>query len=229
MEMFKALLCKMVQRLPFAIVIKWWIIYMYASNEMKSEQICKLFIIQNIFYTYITIYCWNKPDAQLYNLGKLVEFYVQENQVNIASYSAALCLIGIYVTTLSLYENSFGNKAIYCSNMHNSDKSMLLAVRLMLYISISLCLLHAATIFHKLWCAILDNYDNTKMKEKKIQRIIKNFQLIVLETDFECPICYETNKINYVKLDCNHIFHKNCCAEWFHRSLTCPTCRKECN
>ncbi len=28
-------------------------------------------------------------------------------------------------------------------------------------------------------------------------------------------------------LHCNHIFHKNCIREWFHKNPTCPICRKK--
>lgn len=43
----------------------------------------------------------------------------------------------------------------------------------------------------------------------------------------ECPICYETVKINQYEriLNCSHIYHKKCIDKWFKLSMTCPTCR----
>lgn len=40
-----------------------------------------------------------------------------------------------------------------------------------------------------------------------------------------CAICMdELNNDNYVKLQCNHEFHKQCIDSWFRIKLTCPNC-----
>lgn len=44
----------------------------------------------------------------------------------------------------------------------------------------------------------------------------------------ECPICLE--KINHKtsdKLECGHLFHKDCLDKWFMNNYTCPICRSE--
>lgn len=30
-----------------------------------------------------------------------------------------------------------------------------------------------------------------------------------------------------VLTECNHIFHKSCCEEWFNHARTCPVCRQD--
>ena len=43
-----------------------------------------------------------------------------------------------------------------------------------------------------------------------------------------CPICLEeyNDKETICKLNCNHIFHKECIKEWFKKNNNCPNCRK---
>lgn len=30
-----------------------------------------------------------------------------------------------------------------------------------------------------------------------------------------------------VSTECNHVFHKSCCEEWFNHARTCPVCRQD--
>lgn len=42
----------------------------------------------------------------------------------------------------------------------------------------------------------------------------------------ECTVCLEPIVNNHIKLNCDHIFHKNCISPWFNNNNnTCPTCR----
>lgn len=43
----------------------------------------------------------------------------------------------------------------------------------------------------------------------------------------ECIICLEKYNINdkIVRLNCNHVYHKNCIKLWFKKKKTCPICR----
>lgn len=42
----------------------------------------------------------------------------------------------------------------------------------------------------------------------------------------ECPICYIDFEKgdNVAKLNCGHIYHKNCIILWFDKNLSSPTC-----
>lgn len=46
-----------------------------------------------------------------------------------------------------------------------------------------------------------------------------------------CSICMIRNKTNTIKLDCTHIFHKECITKWVtdFRKTTCPYCRTTVN
>lgn len=48
-------------------------------------------------------------------------------------------------------------------------------------------------------------------------------------TNKECLICLEEQKIGSwaCKLQCGHLFHKHCVAEWLEKHCTCPVCRFE--
>ena len=45
----------------------------------------------------------------------------------------------------------------------------------------------------------------------------------------ECSICQTTfeKELKGLKLECNHIFHKDCILGWFKQKNTCPICRSE--
>jgi len=45
----------------------------------------------------------------------------------------------------------------------------------------------------------------------------------------DCPVCQEDfNKDEQLnRLECNHLFHKQCLKEWLERHNTCPMCRHE--
>ncbi|KAM0841005.1 hypothetical protein ACQ4PT_059294 [Festuca glaucescens] len=45
-----------------------------------------------------------------------------------------------------------------------------------------------------------------------------------------CPICLldvETQEEESLRLPCSHPFHDRCILPWFHRTSTCPTCRRD--
>jgi len=45
----------------------------------------------------------------------------------------------------------------------------------------------------------------------------------------ECSLCLEEFKEGeeLLQLPCHHLFHENCIAPWFRRSLTCPLCKHQ--
>lgn len=53
----------------------------------------------------------------------------------------------------------------------------------------------------------------------------KLYKLISLSIDIECSICYEEITNNASKLDCGHIYHKECIDKWLQVNSTCPYCR----
>ena len=48
-------------------------------------------------------------------------------------------------------------------------------------------------------------------------------------TNKECLICLEEQKLGSLacKLQCGHLFHKDCVKEWLQKHCTCPVCRFE--
>ncbi len=42
-----------------------------------------------------------------------------------------------------------------------------------------------------------------------------------------CSVCQSdfTDDVSVVLLDCSHVFHRACMAEWIQRGHNCPTCR----
>ena len=43
--------------------------------------------------------------------------------------------------------------------------------------------------------------------------------------EYSCIICMDENENEFVKLNCNHIFHTSCLSEWLINNNSCPTCR----
>ena len=78
----------------------------------------------------------------------------------------------------------------------------------------------------------LESSYNTYDESKNIDR---SGVLVYSETQFSsnesnnCSICLEDFKINdeYIKLNCNHIFHYDCINKWFKHSNLCPICRSK--
>ena len=49
-----------------------------------------------------------------------------------------------------------------------------------------------------------------------------------IENNDECTICLSNDLDNeWVKLNCQHIFHRDCITEWLSINNTCPICREE--
>lgn len=82
-------------------------------------------------------------------------------------------------------------------------------------------------------------YENANIIENRIKnrnRIKKKSDFEVykytstLSTFNECSICIEhfVDKEDVIKLECGHIFHKDCLLEWFNKkiytNLECPNC-----
>ena len=44
----------------------------------------------------------------------------------------------------------------------------------------------------------------------------------------ECPICLETfiTTETVIRLNCDHIFHKECISEWGKWQQNCPYCKR---
>lgn len=49
---------------------------------------------------------------------------------------------------------------------------------------------------------------------------------LITETNQECSICYTNYTNTATKLNCNHIFHRECILRWLENAFTCPLCRK---
>lgn len=49
----------------------------------------------------------------------------------------------------------------------------------------------------------------------------------VIDYEDKCPICRDSSVegTSFIRIKCNHIFHKSCLNEWVHKSMTCPMCR----
>jgi len=221
---YKDVVHKMVPRLPIVLVIMFWKTYIYASNEIKLSQTGRLFLIQNMCYTYLALYFWKASNIYLCNLTKLMNFYAQINAKNILSHYAVLSVIVIYVTTMPLIRNSLEmtTKSEICHKTYVEDNLLLAATFIMSFISSLLCFCHILTIICVLIMTILNNN-----KYIKKTNIIDRFKSIVPPNDHTCPICLQQNKdtkLDWIILDCKHMYHKECCSEWFKKKPNCPYC-----
>jgi len=48
----------------------------------------------------------------------------------------------------------------------------------------------------------------------------------LLETP-KCVICMSGIKNDPIQLECDHLFHRKCIRDWFHRQMNCPTCKRD--
>jgi hypothetical protein len=73
-----------------------------------------------------------------------------------------------------------------------------------------------------------------------LERVCESVEIdeLAVEQGEDCAICLEAlnhveddnnenGNVNRIlhRLPCSHLFHSHCILEWFHRNLTCPTCR----
>ena len=66
------------------------------------------------------------------------------------------------------------------------------------------------------------------LSEREFNKL--NVDIIQDEIDNECNICIENFKKDnqVIKLDCNHMFHKECIKKWLcEEKVNCPVCRKD--
>ena len=57
---------------------------------------------------------------------------------------------------------------------------------------------------------------------------INNKEILELDEENGTTVCFcmeEKPNVEYVKLDCNHIFHTECLAKWLIHNNSCPNCR----
>ena len=72
-------------------------------------------------------------------------------------------------------------------------------------------------------CVILVLIKKFQYKKKKIYRT----HIVEIATDFVCSICLDSNIDDIVKLECEHLFHKNCIIQWVDIKNDCPICREK--
>ena len=49
--------------------------------------------------------------------------------------------------------------------------------------------------------------------------------IVSIDENENCSICLEAEKKEWIKLSCNHSFHKDCINMWVATNRTCPVCR----
>lgn len=69
--------------------------------------------------------------------------------------------------------------------------------------------------------------DNRGLSDKEIEKIPLYLYSEQTSTEKGCSICLEDfeNGCYVRRLSCDHVFHKECVDEWFHRHFVCPICR----
>ena len=72
---------------------------------------------------------------------------------------------------------------------------------------------------------LITNDNHTLLEEDLPQRNFISYVYNSVE-EFDCSICIESIKKTDIvaKLECNHIFHKDCIQKWFLNSYRCPNC-----
>lgn len=82
---------------------------------------------------------------------------------------------------------------------------------------------------------LMDTITNSIIRVPRIpldfNKIFTNIDKKDLDSNEECPICYESmNELNddnnIVKILCNHKFCKKCISEWLNTNDYCPMCKK---
>lgn len=57
-----------------------------------------------------------------------------------------------------------------------------------------------------------------------VENILDEMDMVSLSVSNTCAICID-DVSEAPGLECGHLFHKDCLAEWFKKSRTCPVCR----
>ena len=74
----------------------------------------------------------------------------------------------------------------------------------------------------------LFSYCYNEYKDRKKNRELKGY-LITKDNNIDCSICLDTLKSGdkVIKLNCDHLFHKDCIKDWFRGKTekNCPLCR----
>lgn len=71
---------------------------------------------------------------------------------------------------------------------------------------------------------IIRQYYNSFRRRPIENREIEMINIIIDENE-NCSICLDSEKKEWIKLSCNHSFHKDCINMWVATNRTCPVCR----
>jgi len=76
----------------------------------------------------------------------------------------------------------------------------------------------------------MENTGGTKKvaTDELLESIAKIPECTDISVDEECPICMDGfSDGNGIKVECSHIFHRDCITEWLRGDNRCPVCRHE--
>ena len=120
------------------------------------------------------------------------------------------------------YYNPYEGK--YLQNISNNITDITISGNIMPleYFILSFCFIYCG-------CRLYDRYKKIKNNRSSDINIDSLNTLIVCNElpDNNCSICLEDFKDEDIlkKLNCNHIFHKECLTPWLNDHNNCPLCR----
>jgi hypothetical protein len=129
-----------------------------------------------------------------------------------------------YIFLITFFSNSIPiDMKIEENNYKNLYKINIFIMQLLSLILIAIIVVYIIFCIAMIFSYIF----SSKKKNKNIKEMIDIKDIKIDNPNEECSICLEINDNAWIKIHCNHIYHKECLKEWIKISKSCPICREQ--
>ena len=183
-----------------------------------------IFQFISICYDSYYEYIFHKNREMIFNSSN--DYLIWKNNIGIIYFSETLKILDTVLSLVIGLTWPINTSIVNNKNVLYSASILIIQIKIRVYFFIGLLMWVGVSIGY-ICCKIYDFYRWLITKpEQQIQLPTISFKLVI----DDCCICMEkpTNE-NWTKINCGHMFHKNCLLQWINsgqeNSKTCPICR----
>ena len=202
--------------------------FLYKNERERSFYWLNIYVsLQFISVCYDSYYEYIFHNNRHLIFTSTTDYLIWKNNIGIIYFSQILkildFLVSIVIVGLTWPMNSY---VVNNPNVLYLGSILMIHIKISVYFFIGLLMLIGVCIGYL--CYKISNFYRWVIKkpEQRIQLPTASLKLVI----DDCCICMEkTSNENWTKINCGHMFHKNCLLKWINsrreNSKTCPICR----